>query len=139
MSRYMWVLAGGGVGAVLRYAMGLWIPGQPVPWDILVINLSGSFAMGILMALAVDFQWLSQGTRLFWGVGVLGGYTTFSSFVVGVYRLLASGSFVWAYAYGVGTLLCGLLAAWAGVVTMRWLVGWREGASASAQEEEPGT
>jgi CrcB protein len=116
------VALGGGIGAVLRYLVTLAVVSKPLPWDILVINVSGSVLIGAVMALTVEFEWLSADARLFWGVGVLGGYTTFSTFVLGVYQLAVEGQFVGAYAYLVGSFVFGLAGAWMGLVATRGVV-----------------
>jgi protein CrcB len=83
MNAWIWVALGGGLGSVARYGISLLFHNALVPWDILLINFSGSFCIGIIMSLVVEFGWLSPQFRLFWGVGVMGGYTTFSTYVLG--------------------------------------------------------
>ncbi|BCN69767.1 CrcB family protein [Rhodococcus hoagii] len=93
------VAAGGAVGASIRYALALQFPGI---WTILVINVLGSLLLGILAALlGPDRLW-----RLFLGVGVLGGFTTFSTFAVDVVQHPGS-----AVVYILATLLPALAAA----------------------------
>ena len=72
------------MGAVCRYGLSLMIPSHEFPWSFFVINLSGSFVIGIIMALVIDYAILSQDTRLFIAVGILGGYTTCSRVCYGV-------------------------------------------------------
>lgn len=122
LKRLSLIASGGGLGAVLRYAVILLMPSSGLPWNILLVNLSGSFAIGLMMAAAVEFEVLSARSRMFWGVGFLGGYTTFSTYTLGVYQEVLDGRFVEAYGYGVGTLLGGLLATYAGIVAVRAVV-----------------
>lgn len=119
------VALGGGIGASLRYLLSLAMAGWSgaIPVDYLVINVSGSFVIGIILALTVDLARMSGDGRLFWAVGVLGGFTTFSTFEAGVEDLFGRGHVAQAFAYGVGSLILGLVAAYAGLVTARLL--WR--------------
>ena len=119
------VALGGGIGASVRYllslAMASW--SSVVPVDYLVINVVGSFLIGIVLALTVDLGRMSGDGRLFWAVGVLGGFTTFSTFEAGVADLVGRGHAAAAFAYGAGSLVLGLTAAYAGMVTARAV--WR--------------
>lgn len=75
---FLFVAAGGAIGAAARYGVSLlslaWF-GAGFPWGTLVVNLVGSFAIGVLVA-----QGIAGNARLFWVMGVLGGFTTFSAF-----------------------------------------------------------
>ncbi|MBN1193343.1 MAG: CrcB family protein [Coriobacteriia bacterium] len=76
------VAAGGALGAALRYAVGQLVPvtvGSRVPWTTLSINVIGSFALGVLMGVLPSAGGAER-WRLFLGVGILGGFTTFSRF-----------------------------------------------------------
>jgi CrcB protein len=119
MNAWIWVALGGGLGSVARYGISLLFHTALVPWDILLINFSGSFCIGIIMSLVVEFGWLSPQFRLFWGVGVMGGYTTFSTYVLGIYLLAQRGAFWTSYTYGIGSLLLGLVGAWLGILLAR--------------------
>lgn len=124
MTRVLWIATGGGLGALARYAlMGLWA-GQPIPYNIALINVAGSFFIAVVMTLAIEYGWLSERSRLFLSVGVLGGFTTFSTFMLGVETLLARHAIMTAYTYAVGSLLLGLAACWLGVAATRRVVPW---------------
>lgn len=112
---------GGGLGATLRYLVTLWIPGGAIPDAILLINALGSFLIGLLMALSDEFGVVSPTGRLFVGVGMLGGFTTFSTYIEGVYQLLRGQRIIGAYGYAIGSLLLGLVGAWLGLVAVRQL------------------
>ena len=94
---YLWVALGGALGSMARYACsGLavrWL-GASFPWGTLFVNISGSFAIGLLAALvAADGRpLLSTDARAFVIVGVLGGFTTFSSFSLETLNLVRSGA-----------------------------------------------
>ena len=107
------VAVGGALGAVCRYLLGNFISrasGSALPWGTFAINIIGCFCMGLLMTLIVERGLLPAAWRLFLCVGLLGGFTTFSSFGYESLMLLTEA------AYSGGSLLLGLLAAGAGVL-----------------------
>ncbi len=120
------VAAGGAIGAAARYLAGLWIVarlGAGFPWGTFFVNATGSFLIGIILVL-VEGGTLPAGARLFLAVGVLGGYTTFSSFSYETLQLLAGGGSVGPVLFNTfGQLLAGLLAVYLGVVCGRALGG----------------
>ena len=91
-----WILVamGGGIGACLRYGAGLWLfkPSMSFPWPTWWINIVGCFAAGIFFAFSQKFPVLQQEARLFLMVGILGGFTTFSSFGLETFQPL---QFLW--------------------------------------------
>jgi len=119
------VAAGGAAGAVGRYLLGAWIAarvGPAFPWSTFVINVSGSFLIGIVLGLATEGV-LSAEARLFLAVGVLGGYTTFSTFSYETLELLADGT-IGAFLLNVlGQLAAGLAAVALGLALSRALGG----------------
>jgi CrcB protein len=122
--RWLLVFIGGGLGAMLRVAAALWVDqrlGPPFPWGTLVVNLSGCFAVGLLATLADERSFFSPPARLFLVAGVLGGYTTFSTFGLETWRLLAEGHALGALANAAASLAGGLVAVVAGVLAGRAL------------------
>ena len=118
------IAAGGALGSLGRWSLAEAFPhgeGQPA-WGTLIANVTGAFLLGVLMVFVLDVWPSRRYVRPFLGVGVLGGYTTFSTYMLDTRDLLASGEAVTAFAYLFGTLLCGLAAVWAGVVLARVLV-----------------
>ncbi|CAM3320658.1 fluoride efflux transporter CrcB [Kibdelosporangium persicum] len=113
------VSLGGGLGALARYGVGLAFPAAPgaFPWGTFVVNAAGCFLMGVLMVLATELVRAHRLVRPFLGVGVLGGFTTFSTYAVETRQLLADAPGV-AVAYLIGTVLTAIVAVLAGV----WLV-----------------
>jgi CrcB protein len=103
------VFVGGGLGALLRYLAGLVAQG---PLTILAINVIGSFAIGLLVAMPASPM------RLFLAVGLLGGFTTFSAFSLETLQLWQRGEAGLALAYVLGTTILSLVA----VATAAWLV-----------------
>lgn len=125
------IAAGGVVGAVARYAVTEAIPSAPdeFPWALFVVNVSGSLLIGILMIIVSDVVPGRRLLRPFVGVGVLGGYTTFSAAMLDVDRAITAGAVRIALASLVATAVVSLLAVWVGtVVTRRVVDAAREGA-----------
>ncbi len=124
MSAALWVFLGGGLGAAVRYALGAWIgarAGTSFPLHTLLINVSGSFAIGVLLTLLTARSDGNPALRLFLVVGFLGGYTTFSSFSYEVLALAESGAWRQAAAYVIGSNALSLLACLAGIAVARAL------------------
>ncbi len=108
--------AGGFMGAVCRYLIGM-IPlkeGCVFPIKTLMINIVGSFLIGIVAALAMKTDFLDSRTVLFLKVGICGGFTTFSSFVLETTDLMKDGKMHLAVIYTVLSVTLGVLAVFAG-------------------------
>jgi len=109
------VALGGGVGAALRWMVGGWAAGVFGPgfaWGTWIINLSGSFLLGWLLArLGGDHEPL----RLLLGVGLLGGFTTFSTFSVELVAMINRGDVGLAAAYALSSVAGGVVAAFLGI------------------------
>ncbi|NHI18701.1 CrcB family protein [Phycicoccus endophyticus] len=106
------VALGGAIGSLGRWAVGLALPHIPgtVPWATLLVNVTGAFAMGMLVAFLVDRPGVHRLARPFIGVGVLGGWTTFSALAVETVQLGETHHVQEALAYVTGTFLLGTLA-----------------------------
>jgi len=105
-------MLGGAVGAGLRYALGAWmqmITSPSFPWSTFLINVTGSFLIGIVIRLNLEGS-LSPEARLFLAVGVLGGYTTFSTFSYETLTLVQQGEWLKALFYVVGSVVLGFAA-----------------------------
>lgn len=113
------VFVGGVIGTAARAGLALAFPPvHGIPFSILAINLTGAFALGLLL------EWLARrgpdegrrrALRLFCGTGVIGGYTTYSALAADTAALIGGGS-AWAgIGYAVVTVLVGGLATWAGI------------------------
>jgi CrcB protein len=121
VSQALWVGVGGFAGSILRYAVGTWIGGRTsaaFPVGTFVINLSGSFLLGLVMGLG-ETRVLQPPVRPLVAIGFIGGYTTFSTFTYETVRLLEQGSFLAAGANAVGSVLLGLAAALVGLAVGR--------------------
>ncbi len=124
MRRPLTVFVGGGVGASLRAALLAWgAPwGTVLPVPVLVANALGAFVLGLVFVLADEAGLLRAEARLFLAVGVLGGFTTFSTFAWGADLLVAQGArWVVALVYLAASVGGGVLAVSAGLATGRGL------------------
>ncbi|SMC82011.1 fluoride efflux transporter CrcB [Rhizobium sp. RU36D] len=113
---------GGAVGSICRYLVGmgaLRLLGPAFPWGTLIVNLFGSFLIGVLVELIVARFAASSELRLFLVTGFLGGFTTFSSFSLDAFALYERGEVVPAFAYVAASLVLSLAAVAAGVVVTR--------------------
>jgi CrcB protein len=106
------IAVGGGLGALARYGVETVWPSAPggFPWATFVINATGCLLIGALMVLVTDVFAARPLLRPFVGVGVLGGFTTFSTYANEVRALLRPGTLPVAFAYLAGTLVAALLA-----------------------------
>lgn len=110
------VAVGGMLGATARYAIGQgWpTPAGGFPWSTFVINLTGCFALGVLMSYVTDREGLHPLTRPFLGTGIIGGYTTFSTYAVETNDLLLTRHPALGLGYLALSVLLGLAAVLAG-------------------------
>jgi CrcB protein len=119
LDKYLVVLTGAGLGGLARYVAGSWIMqkyGGRFPLGTFVINITGSFLIGVLMTLLTERWHLHSNWRLFLVVGVLGGYTTFSSFEYETYQLLLDGARWMGLLYVTGSVVVGYFGVWLGAV-----------------------
>jgi CrcB protein len=122
LDKYLVVLAGAGLGGLARYVAGVWIMqkyGGRFPLGTFVINVTGSFLIGVLMTLLTERFAPHPNWRLFLVVGVLGGYTTFSSFAWETYALVKDGEFAKGFANVAISVVAGYLALWCGALLAR--------------------
>ncbi|WP_414169042.1 fluoride efflux transporter CrcB [Streptoverticillium reticulum] len=118
------VSAGGAIGAVTRYGAGLlWAtPSGAFPWTTLLINAVGCALIGVLLVTVSELGSAHRLVRPFLGTGVLGGFTTFSTYAVDAQQLLQAGRVASALAYLAATLLTALAAVWAAAASTRRFV-----------------
>jgi len=102
------VAAGGVVGVVARYALGTTVSHDTLPWVTVAINVVGSFLLGLLTAVGTG---LAPEVRTALGVGLLGGFTTFSTFSVDVLKQIEAGESGKALLYIVASVILGIGAA----------------------------
>ena len=122
MKMYLWIALGSAIGGATRY----WVSGlvaqkvgETFPWGTLVVNVSGSFLIGLIATLTqTEGRFLvSPELRQFLMVGVLGGYTTFSSFSLQTLNLAREGEWAWSALNIASSVICCLLGVWLGHVT----------------------
>jgi CrcB protein len=102
------VAAGGAIGSVARYLVGIGsgkMFGVNFPWGTLIINVTGSFLIGLFVGLFATKWDLPQAVRIFLIVGICGGYTTFSTFSLDSFYLMERGDAVAAGAYMIGSVV----------------------------------
>lgn len=123
MERYLLVMLGGAIGAMLRYGLGAWVQGllgPGFPWSTFLINITGSFLIGLVLRLSLEGA-LSPEWRLFLAVGMLGGYTTFSTFSWETLTLVQQGEWLKAFLYVTGSVVLGFGLVW---LAYRWAGRW---------------
>lgn len=118
------IAVGGVLGSLARWGIEDLLPHRPggVPWGTFGVNVVGAFLLGLLMHFVVRVWAPSRYLRPFLGVGVLGGFTTFSTFAVEIRGLVADGYGVVAFGYTFGSLVLGIPAVFLGSVLGRSLV-----------------
>lgn len=117
------VACGGAIGASLRYAISLYLPFTGgFPWATWWANILGCLCVGIFVACAERFSGLNAEWRLFLVVGILGGFTTFSSFSLEIFLMLKQHLFVLAFIYMLSSLCVGLIVVMMGYVIFKALL-----------------
>lgn len=117
----LYVALGGGLGSWLRFLAGKLVGPTAFPWGTLAINVAGSFAMGLLAGWLVRQGETAEGWRLLLGVGVLGGFTTFSAFSLEIAQLAQRGATGAAALYAGGSVVLGIIGLFTGLALMRSL------------------
>jgi CrcB protein len=122
--KLLMIAGGGAVGSVLRYVIAGWVQGLvdaqgPFPWGILAVNVTGCLAIGVLTALFAGPLPARADVQLALIAGLLGGYTTFSSFGRDTFALAGSGHLGLAALNVLLSNVLGVLAVWGGVVAVR--------------------
>ena len=121
MPHLLLVMLGGAIGAGLRYLAGLAALrnlGPSFPWGTLIVNLVGGLLMGVLAGILARGGGADEGLRVFVGVGILGGFTTYSAFSLETFNMIERGQLLAAAGYSlvsvigsVAMLMIGLMAA----------------------------
>ncbi|MGE0114771.1 MAG: fluoride efflux transporter CrcB [Steroidobacteraceae bacterium] len=118
MTTYLWIAFGGALGSMARFASAEWMQARwsaAFPWGTLFVNVLGCLAIGMLAALSESGRWhLSLIARQFLMIGVLGGFTTFSSFSLQTLMLMRSGALLSAGLNVLASVALCLFAAWCG-------------------------
>jgi CrcB protein len=115
------IAVGGALGSLARWGLAVVVPHAEAqfPLSTFLVNVVGSLLLGVLMVLVLEVWPPTRYARPFWGVGVMGGFTTFSTFVFDNYELARSGAAVLAVVYTLMTVVVVLLAVASGVLASR--------------------
>jgi CrcB protein len=118
------IAVGGALGSLARWGLAEALPHRPdeFPWATFMANVSGCFLIGLLMVFVIEVWPPSRYLRPFLGVGVLGGYTTFSTYMLDTRALLVSGDPRLAGVYLFGSLAAGFICVWLAVFAARGLI-----------------
>jgi CrcB protein len=128
VAKILLVGGGGFIGSNARYWLGGFVQerlhghGVTFPWQTMIINVTGSLIIGFFMGLLSGLNW-NPNWRLFFAIGVLGGYTTFSSFAYEAVGLLGEKEYARALFYIEGSALLTVFGAWVGLVLSRVVLG----------------
>ena len=108
---WLLVACGGAIGACFRYSASVWLlkPSGLFPWTTWSVNLFGCFLAGVFFAFSQKYIVLQNEARLFLMVGILGGFTTFSSFGLETFTLLKQGEIGIALSYVLSSLVLGVI------------------------------
>jgi fluoride exporter len=126
MGRLLWISLGGALGTAARYLLSVWLLralGPAFPYGTLAVNVIGSFLLGAIMQAGLDTTLLSPTTRAMLGTGVMGGFTTYSTFNYETLQYLQEGAWAMAGLNVAATLLVCLAAGALGVALARALLG----------------
>jgi CrcB protein len=118
LERFIWLAAAGAAGTLARYGLSEWVRGQfgaAFPWGTFAVNIIGSFAFGLVWALAEERGILSSETRLIVLTGFMGAFTTFSTFMFDTGNLLAASQWLLAISNVVAQVIIGLIALFLGL------------------------
>lgn len=120
---YLWLALGGALGTVGRYAVSGWVVDRfgPAPLGPFVVNIVGALFIGFVIVLLEGRTLVAPEVRPFIAIGILGGFTTFSTFSYEIMVLVREGSLGAAALNAFGSLLCGLIAVWLGMTLARFV------------------
>jgi CrcB protein len=121
MFNLLLVALGGALGSMTRYGVSLALPAREGGWPLatFLINVSGSFLIGVLAGWLATRDASGEPRRLLLGVGVLGGYTTFSAYSLEAMRMIERSDYVGASTYAIGSVIAGLVAVAIGLFLAR--------------------
>ncbi len=134
MLAYVWIAIGGALGSVARYGFSDWITGLAerhdniFPWGTLIVNVTGSFLIGLLFAWTepAGRRWIGPAGREFFMYGFCGGYTTFSSFSLQTLNLMQEREYLSAAGNVLASVALCLVAVWLGYLVGA-LFNWSKG------------
>ncbi len=110
---------GGALGSMLRYAVAVWFKHASFPLATFLVNIIGSFIIGLVFAYALRNESFALNWRIFLAAGICGGFTTFSAFSLESMQLLQQQRIGLFFLYVIGSLLLGLAATWLGYTLLK--------------------
>jgi CrcB protein len=122
MNATLLVMAGGALGAAARYHLGRLVfnfGGAGFPYGTLAANVIGGFLMGVLVGVLARSEFTAEPWRLLLGVGLLGGFTTFSSFSLEMLNMIERGDWSSAIGYALVSVIGAVVALFAGLMAVR--------------------
>lgn len=121
MKSFLFVMVGGALGAALRFQLSRMLPVSMGgwPWPTFAANVFGGLAMGALAAWGMRFGAAGESARLLLGVGLLGGFTTFSAFSLEMAMMVQRGQWLYAISYAMASVVFALAALFAGLAVGR--------------------
>jgi CrcB protein len=134
------ISAGGVIGALARYGIIVTFPEPDAAfvWPVFWINVTGCLLIGIVIVLATEIRAVPRLVRPFLATGVLGGFTTFSTYITGMQHELAAGAPRTALLYGAATAIVALAAAWLGIWATTAALGWARASLPLDPDEDAG-
>ncbi len=117
--------SGGFIGTALRYLVQVYVEklmNSTFPMGTLLINIAGSFLIGVIYAFAEKGNLMSPEWRIFLAVGICGGFTTFSTFAMDNLNLMKDNSLLQLLLYTGGSLFLGILAVYLGIILIRAII-----------------
>jgi CrcB protein len=124
MGKFLLIGFGGAIGTWARYLLSglvLQVAGTTLPYGTLVVNIIGSFFMSIVMYLGLSSDLISPTWRIVLATGIMGGFTTYSSFSYETVQYFQNGEFLKGFANLVLMVCSCLIAAWIGLAVAKWL------------------
>ena len=113
------VALGGGLGSVIRFGFSQWFRFSAFPLATFLVNIIGSFLIGMVLAISLRDENFEQNWRLFLATGFCGGFTTFSAFSLEGMALLQEQKFLLYAAYVIVSVILGLAASWLGYMLLK--------------------
>ena len=126
MARFLWICLGGAIGTAARYGISIGsrqLLGGGFPYGTLTVNVIGSFLLSVIMYVGLNTDLMSETTRFALGTGVMGGFTTYSSFNYETLQLVQERSYRTGALTVFVTLRGCFVAGWLGLATAKWAVG----------------
>lgn len=126
MLRLLAICLGGAVGTAGRYLLAIWLPtvaGTAFPWATLTVNVAGSFLLGAIMQTGMTTEVMSPTLRLALTTGVMGGFTTYSTFNYETLNYFSEGAWATGLLNIGATVVVCLVAGIGGVAVARWIFG----------------